>query len=185
MKPTKCKMKQDGCEGSYIKWSLTQKTCKNPLCAILLMDIEKEKKARKADKVTRERLKSRREWLVDAQKSFNAYIRQRDKGKLCICCDRPLELNAVGGGYDCGHYRSVGSAPHLRFNPLNAHAQRKQCNQWGSGRAVDYRIGLIKRIGLEAVETLEADQEPKKYTIEELIEIRRIYTQKAKLLKGE
>lgn len=33
---------------------------------------------------------------------------------------------------------------------------------------MDYRIGLIARIGLAAVEALEADQSVKKYTIDEL-----------------
>jgi hypothetical protein len=91
---------------------------------------------------------------------------------------------SIGGGYDCGHYRSVGSAPHLRFDERNAHAQRKQCNRWGSGRAVDYRIGLIKRIGLEKVEALESDQTVKKYTIDDLKSIISAYKAKFKALKA-
>ena len=54
-----------------------------------------------------------------------------------------------------------GSAAHLRFDERNAHAQRKVCNRWGAGRAVDYRIGLVARIGLAAVEALESDNAPK------------------------
>jgi hypothetical protein len=91
----------------------------------------------------------------------------------------------LGGAYDCGHYRSVGSAPHLRFMEANAHAQRKACNRWGAGRAVDYRIGLIQRIGIEAVESLEADNRIHKWTREELIEIRDTYKRKLKELKCE
>ena len=49
----------------------------------------------------------------------------------------------------------------------NAHGQRKQCNRWGAGRAVDYRIGLICRIGLASVEALESENDPAKWTIEE------------------
>ena len=89
----------------------------------------------------------------------------------------------MGGAYDCGHYRSTGSAPHLRFDERNAHAQRKVCNRWGAGRAVDYRIGLVARIGLEAVEALESDNAPRKWTREELIAIRDTYKQKLKELK--
>lgn len=117
-----------------------------------------------------------------AQKEFNAFIRARDEGKPCICCGRPLGTNDVGGNFDCGHFRSVGSAPHLRFNEDNAHGQTKACNRYGAGRAVDYRIGLIARIGIERVEALEADQTPRHYTREHLLEIAETYRKKKKLL---
>lgn len=134
-------------------------------------------------KILREKLKTKRDWTKEAQIAFNAFIRERDKGRTCICCDKHLQAERVGGGFDCGHYRSVGSAPHLRFDERNAHGQDKQCNRWGSGRAVDYRVGLIKRIGLEAVESLEADQTPKKYTIAELKAIKAYYVAKLKEMK--
>ena len=139
---------------------------------------------RKTIRLRKEQLKTRSEYMKDAQIAFNAYIRERDKGKLCICCANPLSSGSVGGEYDCGHYRSVGSAPHLRFDERNAHAQRKQCNRWGAGRAVDYRQGLIARIGKEAVEALEADNDQRHWTKEELIEIRDKYRKKAKELKS-
>lgn len=129
---------------------------------------EAEKVARKAVKERKEALKTRSDYIKECQKAFNAFIRARDRGKPCICCGKPWREGGAGGAFDCGHYRSVGSAPHLRFVETNAHGQDKQCNRWGSGRAVDYRIGLIARIGLEAVEALEADQTDRKYTIDEL-----------------
>lgn len=48
---------------------------------------------------------------------------------------------------------------------------------------MDYRRGLIARIGLEAVESLEADQEPRKHTIDELRALKALYKQKLKALK--
>ena len=134
-------------------------------------------------KILKEKLKTVRDWIKETQIAFNAYIRERDRNQPCICCGRPLQDSAVGGGFDCGHYRSVGSAPHLRFDERNAHGQTKQCNRYGAGRAVDYRIGLIKRIGIEAVEAIEADQLPRKWTIEELKLIKSTYKQKLKELK--
>lgn len=142
----------------------------------------REKAERKAIRIRKEKLKTRRDYIKETQIAFNAYIRERDRDKACICCGRPLQRGMVGGDFDCGHYRSVGSAPHLRFHENNAHGQLKQCNRWGAGRAVDYRIGLIKRIGLEAVEALEADQEPRHYTIPELIELKAKYKAKLKEL---
>ncbi len=145
-----------------------------------------ERVIRAATKDRKAALKTRPQLTKEAQAAFNRYIRVRDQHHPCICCGQPLTLDAVGGGYDCGHYRSVGSAPHLRFDERNAHAQRKQCNRWGAGRAVDYRIGLIKRIGLAAVEALEADQTERKYTRDELIQIAQTYRAKAREIeRGE
>ena len=164
--------------------------CCSPLCAIdygrkqsAIKAARKALAERRAARLKREVMKTRTEWMKDAQRAFNAYIRERDKDKPCICCGLPLGNGDVGGSFDCGHYRSVGSAPHLRFDERNAHAQRKQCNRYGAGRAVDYRIGLIGRIGSERVEILEADNEPRKYSIEELKTIISTYKQKARELK--
>ena len=167
-----------------------QTTCSIP-CALewgrkqLAKKQAKEAREERAkDKAKRETLKTRSDWIKETQIAFNRYIRLRDAGKPCICCGRPLGLEAVGGGFDCGHYRSVGSAPHLRFDERNAHGQTKQCNRYGSGRAVDYRFGLIARIGLAAVEALEADQTPRKWSIDELKAIRDTYRAKAKALEN-
>ncbi len=147
-----------------------------------------QRMAAKADRAEtrrrKEAIKTIPELIKEAQHAFNAYIRARDADQPCICCGQPLGAGEVGGAFDCGHYRSTGSASHLRFDGRNAHAQRKVCNRWGAGRAVDYRIGLVARIGLEAVEALESDNDPHKWTREELIAIRDTYRAKLKELKG-
>lgn len=142
-------------------------------------------RAEKADtRQRKEALKRIPDYIKEAQIAFNAFIRERDKGLPCICCGQPLGVDSVGGGYDAGHYRSTGSASHLRFNESNVHAQRKYCNRYGAGRAVDYRIGLIQRIGLERVEALESSNQPHKWTREELKEITQTYRKKLKELQG-
>lgn len=140
---------------------------------------------KRQDREKRKALKTIPDLIKEAQIEFNAYIRARDMGRPCICCNRPLGEGDVGGAYDCGHYRSTGSASHLRFDERNAHAQRKHCNRWGAGRAVDYRIGLVARIGRENVEALEADNTPRKWTREQLIAIRDEYRAKVKQLKAK
>jgi hypothetical protein len=145
-----------------------------------------EKKAERAKVKERKRaLETIPELIKVAQGSFNAFIRERDKGKPCICCGLPLGDGEVGGAYDCGHFRSRGGASHLRFDEANAHAQRKRCNRYGAGRVVEYRIGLIARIGLEEVERLEADNTPHKWTREELRQIAATYRQKLKELRNK
>ena len=187
LKTRKCK----ACHHPFTPARSTQTACGID-CAMQLAHEKKVKLAEcdrldnaRKDRARKAKLKTRRDWEKEAQAAFNAYIRARDKDKPCICCGLPLSAGDVGGHYDCGHYRSVGSAPHLRFNEDNAHAQRKQCNRWGAGRAVDYRLGLIERIGLARVEALEADQAPRKYTADELRAIRDLYRAKLRELVKE
>ena len=184
LKQRKCK----ACKTPFTPARSTQTACGID-CAMQLAHEKKVKVAEcdrldtvRKDRARKERLKTRRDWEKEAQAAFNAYIRARDKGQPCICCGLPLSAGDVGGHYDCGHYRSTGSAPHLRFNEDNAHAQRKQCNRYGGGRAVDYRKGLVARYGIEYVEALEADQSPKHYTIPDLIAIRDKYKAMTKQL---
>lgn len=152
-------------------------------CAATKARQDREKKERKEAKERKAKLKTRSDWMKEAQHAFNAYIRRRDQDKPCICCGKPLQSGDIGGQFDCGHYRSVGSAPHLRFDERNAHGQTKQCNRWGAGRAVDYRRGLVERIGTEALEALEADRTPRHYTIEDLKRIKAEFTAKLRTLK--
>lgn len=137
----------------------------------------KETKRRKAA------LKTLPELKREAQQAFNAYIRERDKGKPCISCGRPDDKNGYHQGRDCGHYRSIGSAAHLRFNEFNTAGQCVFCNRNLAGNVIGYRLGLIERIGIEAVEALEQDNSTRKWTRDELIDIKREYVEKLKQLK--
>lgn len=182
----------------HCKGKMEQGVRIHPECIDAYAEAEEAKAKRKAEKQARaaakvERAETRRrkeaiktipELIKEAQHAFNAYIRERDREQPCICCGVHLGSGEVGGAYDAGHYRSVGSASHLRFNEENCHAQRKQCNRYGAGRAVDYRIGLIRRIGLGKVEALECDNSPHKWTAAELIAIRDHYKAKLKEMKA-
>lgn len=171
------------CREYFTPRSSFAKAC-GPICAQAYVEQEKAKKDRRERQKGLQALKTKRDYIKEAQVAFNAYIRARDHGKPCICCGAPLqEASTVGGGFDCGHYRSVGSAPHLRFDEDNAHGQTKKCNRYGAGRAVDYRIGLIARIGLSRVERLESDVSVVKWSIHELVAIRDLYRSKLRDLK--
>ena len=186
-KPKKCRVAT--CRASFVPSRMGQAVC-SPACAIIdgprhapkarkaLADIE-----RAEIRVRKEELKSRGDHMREAQQAFNAYIRARDQaaGHLCISSGKPLDWS--GNAVDAGHYRSVGSAPHLRFDERNCHAQSKQDNRFLSGNAVDYRIGLIARIGPEAVDALETDQSVRKYTVEDIKAIKGEYRAKTRKLK--
>ena len=128
-----------------------------------------------------DKLKTMGQLTIEAQTAFNAYIRARDYGKPCISSGVAMDWN--GNGVDAGHYRSRGSAPHLRFDERNVHAQSKHDNRYLSGNVTGYRIGLIERIGLVRVVQLEADQTLRKYSRDDLKAIKAIYTAKTKALK--
>jgi hypothetical protein len=173
----------DKCGREFLPLMPMQRVC-GPLCASRMVRAKKLEE-RAQVRARKQALKRIPDLIAEAQESFNAFIRLRDAGKPCICCGKPLGDGEVGGKFDCGHYRSRGSAPHLRFDERNAHAQRKYCNRHGAGRAVDYRLGLIARIGLEAVEALEADNQIHKWSRDELIAIRATYKAKCKELEKE
>ena len=177
----KCAVK--GCGNRFQPRNMTHKVC-GPECGAVFAVAERKRLVAKQTREAKAKLKTRSDWLKEAQVAFNAYIRARDAALPCICCGRTSEKQYLTGtNWDCGHYRSTGSAPHLRFHEDNAHRQLTVCNRHGAGRAVDYRIGLIARIGLERVEALEADQAPRQYTIEDLKGIKAMYKAKLKKLK--
>lgn len=169
------------CGSSFTPVRPLQRVC-SPICAARKVKADKKSEIQ-TTRARREALKRIPDLIKEAQTAFNAFIRARDAGQPCICCGKPLRLGGVGGGFDAGHYRSTGSASHLRFNPDNCHGQRKVCNQYGAGRAVDYRIGLIARIGLERVEALEASNQVHKWTADELRAIKSEYREKLKALE--
>jgi len=147
-----------------------------------MQEMNVQKADRKVIKLKLDAIKPRGKLIAEADRAFCAYIRKRDQlaGYACISSGKPLDWS--GNNVDAGHYRSRGSAPHLRYDERNCHAQSKHDNRYLSGNAVDYRIGLVARIGLQAVESLEADQESRKYSNDELKAIKAKYTAMTKEL---
>jgi hypothetical protein len=159
-----------------------QRVC-SPKCAGRY--VKEQKKAEIATTRARKAaLKTIPQLIKEAQAAFNSYVRTRDAEKPCICCGR-FPVSDAWHTWDCGHYRSTGSASHLRFHEDNAHRQLVICNRHGAGRAVDYRIGLIQRIGLERVEALEADNRIHKWSRDELVAVKDYYRTKLKALLAQ
>ena len=184
-KQHKCKE----CGEYYTKFRSTQQVC-SVKCAMAMgkrKAEEKRKKLEKADRLEasrrmrerKEKLKSRSDWLKDLQRVFNEFIRLRDADLPCISCGRYHQ-----GQWHAGHYRSVGACPELRFNEDNVHKQCSACNNHLSGNILEYRLGLIEKIGLERVEFLERqDHPPLKLSVEEIKDLIKVYKAKVKELK--
>lgn len=142
------------------------------------------KEDRAETKRRKEAMKPRAKWLKECQALANKYARLRDliKGHGCISCGAsPSER--FGGAVDGGHFRSTGSAPHLRLDLRNIRLQCVKCNRFLGSNTVEYRKNLVIRIGLPAVEALESDQEPRKFTIEYLIRYKSVFRKKVRRLE--
>ena len=183
-KPKKCK--NPACGVSFPPQRLGQAVC-SPKCGLAIKHVNEEKArksladiGRKEIRVAKERIKPKGQYMKEAQTAFNAWVRERDAALPCISCNRHHQ-----GKYDAGHYRTVGSNPALRFEPLNCHRQCSPCNTQLSGNIVNYRIELVKRIGADKVDWLEGPHDPKRYTIEDLKTIKADYLAKTKELKRE
>lgn len=170
---------------AWFKASNTLARACSPRCAIAVDRRDQQRKRRQETQKARERLKTRSDYLKEAQRAFNAWIRERDHDRPCISCGAENPSDSRGGSWDCGHYRSTGANPELRFCELNAHKQCKQCNQHLSGNVANYRISLRERIGDDALAWLEGPHEPKNYAATDLREIRDHYRREARRVKRE
>jgi len=154
-------------------------------CAVAIWRAKEDKKqaqeARRTAQETRKRkeaLKTRKEWMADALRAFCAWVRKRDEGKPCISC------GTHGGQRHGGHFRDTFHYASLAFEPDGCWAQCAQCNapppMGKGGNLINYRLGLIGRIGEDRVKELESHQPTKKYTIPELKSIRDDYRNRLK-----
>lgn len=200
-KPRAKKCKAPSCGIKFQPERQMQETCCIK-CALELTKIKREKKeansklqekkrvkkealeARKASKEYRDNDTSHQIKLT--QNVFNKWVREvRDDKEPCISCGVQDLTGGHGGAWDCGHFLSRGAKPELKFEPLNAHKQCKSCNG-GSGKygkfhdksdtiAKEYEKRLIVKIGQDKVDWLKGPHNPKKYTCEQLKEIRAYY----------
>ena len=161
-----CKVCKTRYEPTY---NTLQPTCGEVSCAITHGKKQQAKQRKATDKAFKQKVRDNdKSWhMKTLQAEFNKFIRLRDHMKPCISCGTMQELK-----YDAGHYRSVGACPELRFEEFNVHKQCSfLCNQTRTGNIAEYRIRLIKKIGLDKVEWLEGPHEPKKYTIDQMKEM--------------
>ena len=97
----------------------------------------------------------------------------------CISCGKPLGNDQ----WCCGHYKSRGASPELRYDAKNTYLQHnRRCNQALSGDIAGtktthgYEKGLLIRFGEEEgqaiIDYCNAPHGPKKYTCDELANMR-------------
>jgi hypothetical protein len=113
------------------------------------------------------------ELLKKTQLEFNKFIRNRDKDKPCISSGGRVE--------QAGHFYSAGQFTALRFNEDNVHGQCLSDNYYKHGNLIPYRKELLKRIGEDRLNILEAAatrHRVRKWSRTELEIILKIYKEK-------
>jgi len=168
LKPKKCR----GCSSAFMPVRPTQVVC-GLMCGLevgrkkrLAQEAKAAREEKKVDRVQREKLKPRSKWLSECQYIVNRYQRLKAlaRGEGCFTCGaKPAQK--FGGTYDAGHFRSVGSAPHLRFWMPQIRLQCIVCNRHKGGMALAFRRALVEEHGAEWVEALEAMQHIAKFDI--------------------
>lgn len=127
----------------------------------------------KRKKKIKNSLKTYSQKVNEARLIFQKWIRERDTYEPCISCG--TVHNSL---WDAGHYLKAELYSGLIFDENNVHKQCRKCNRYLNGNEINYRIGLIDRIGEAKVKELERVKDQKrqhKYTDEFLSDIKQKY----------
>lgn len=178
----KCALKS--CRKPFPPRSMTHKTC-SPECAQEFVRLERVRKDRQETQAKLIALKPAKWAKAKAKKAMHLYVRTRDEGQPCASCDTILVIaGRIGGDYDAGHFRSVGSAKHLEFDPRNVWGQCKYCNDTLKGNGQEYERRLRLKMGDEYVDGILSDQTSRHYKKDDYLAIEAHYKQKIKELKA-
>lgn len=164
------------CKEKFEPIRFNHKYCLKDECIRAFVSETKEKMWKQTKVRMKNELKTTSDWMKEAQKVFNQYIRLRDKHKPCVSCESKL-----GSKYDAGHYFSSGGHKAVTFDEDNVHGQCVACNQYKHGNLLNYQIGIEKRIGADRLLQLhEKAHQTRKYSTEELQELIKTYKNKIK-----
>lgn len=194
-RPKKCKMCLE-----FFQPTRSIQPCCSFNCELAYATEHAKKKAANRELQERKRIKQEAREARKAKKEYtdNHYPTQfqktkevvqrwaggvRDASKPCISCSTTADVQYAGG-----HYRTVGANPELALDTRNIHRQcNRRCNCelggniHGAMGTHGYVVGLVNRYGQEFVDWLDGPHEPKKYTCEQLREIRAYYARLTRL----
>jgi hypothetical protein len=150
IKQRTCKNK--GCNNTFPQYNSIQTWC-SPKCGAEIAQAKVKANYKAETIVLRNKyyandIKTREKAAHDA---CHLWIKIRDKGLLCICCNLP-----IGEQGNAGHFHESGNNSRIRYDEDNIHYQRIYCNMYKGGDSDDYRGNLIKKIGIARVERLDS-----------------------------
>lgn len=187
-KPRRRKCRNTDCRTEYLAVRPMQSVC-GPRCAVAMAiatrkknEAKKAKQERAEIRQQKERLKTRSDYMREAQVVINRYVRLRDARMGCVSCDKTASWQ---GQWHASHFRSVGAASQLRFNLWNIHKSCSVCNNHKSGNIMHYRPALIEKIGADRVAWLESANHKAEYDIEYLKRLKRVFSKKCRRLEAK
>lgn len=171
-------MRCKNCKEKFEPKTFLQKYCFKEECLRVFVEKTKEQQWKKTKAKAKLDLMTLSDYLKLTQQVFNKFIRLRDKGNVCISCQKkPLKENA-------GHLYNANNHYNVRFDERNVHLQCEHCNTYLSGNLLEYRTNLINKIGNSEFLKLEDEaRKTRKFTKEELKEIMAEYKKKIKNLE--
>jgi len=174
-------MKCKNCKQPFEPIRFLQKYCLKEECVRVWVESEKTKQWKKTKAKMKNDLLTIQDYIKLAQQTFNKYINLRDKKLPCISCGK-----SITGRVNASHYFNANNHWNVRFNEFNVHSSCITCNQYLSGNLIEYRKGLINKIGEEQLTLLELEaNKTRKFTIEELKEIINTYKKKIKQYEAQ
>jgi hypothetical protein len=175
-------MKCKNCKEKFEPIKFLQKYCLKDECVRVWVESEKAKTWKKTKDKMKNDLETVQELIKATQIIFNKYIRLRDKGQVCISCQKKLKE----GNVDAGHMWSAGGHSNLRFNEFNVNAQcSRPCNKDKAGDINNYRLGFVERYGIEKLNEIDSLAKiERKFSKEELKELMQKYKLKCKELEN-
>lgn len=181
VKPRKCKE----CGSVFTpKYSTIQATCGITCSIAYAKRVKANKEAKEWEEEKKERkeaLMSYSDWLKLLQVTFNAFIRERDKGRECVSCGCKVDNGHAS------HFFATASHPNLRFDEDNVHLSCVEDNLHLHGNLIEYSLRLPKRIGQERYDAL-LDRSKKttlKLSVPEIKEMIQKYKLLTKQLKNK
>jgi hypothetical protein len=174
-------MRCKNCKTKFEPIRFNQKYCLESECVRVWVESEKAKVWKKTKAKMKNDLETIQELIKATQIIFNKYIRLRDKGQVCISCQKKLKE----GNVDAGHMWSAGGHSNLRFNEFNVNAQcSRPCNKDKAGDINNYRLGFVERYGIEKLNEIDSLAKiERKFSKEELKELMQVYKNKIKELE--
>ena len=171
-------MRCRNCKQKFEPKTFLQKYCTEEECLRVFVADVKQKTWQKTRAKAKLDLMTLSDYLKLAQQVFNKFIRLRDKGQVCISCQKkPLKENA-------GHFYNANNHYNVRFDERNVNLQCEHCNTYLSGNLIEYQRNLIHKIGITDYSQLEAEaRKTRKFTKDELKEIIAIYKKKIKQIE--
>lgn len=141
-------------------------------------------KKKKTDK-PKKRQASQATLVKKLDKVFSQYIRLRDafsNGTFrCISCGKIKPFDQS----DCGHYHSRRHMS-TRFDEENCNSECRFCNRFSADHLIGYRENLIRKIGTQRYQLLEAKaHQTKKWSCFELEQLIKYYSALVKKLSDE